>query len=571
MVASPGRCPESTVNLSRPFLAALVLATPATALADRGFLAGRILHTVQDSFSPSHSIRYAQPEDGALAAVTVRVQSDGGEEEVRLVESDASLHGAATIAALPARGAELTFTVYDATNTSLMSFSGTLGADGIVTLTAGVTLGANPDCSSRTGCPDDETREVDVELSAAEVFAAPGGYDLGFDLAGVDTYGIAYAEIVVIEPGAGVCTARVCDDPAEEPVTTTAEVYWDEIGTVWEGVSTLEHDGLVELKVTTRDAEGRKLETTKSTLGLPWLDGGEGVNTLGTDEDPLTTIALLAGGGLVVVSEGWTLGDAIPTHAEVALTDGETITIAANSYQRLRKRPELLFQEWDTIIIDDHLLRGSGGGYRTYLKLARNGSPEPLMVPDVPQCTDGFCMTVSELDEGGYQLSVTAYGGDASALPDDVEITATLLDEFGEQLAVETVLIALDDEVTAVFANEVLFVKDPVGLDVSGKVKLLGDADRKGRRDTLAKGRFYGSFSRDGDGDLALSGMDKDRVSAWDTAFVAGESNALVEVGSDDNGDGVITGPPVVQSSLYSRLIGVPRKTVYQLSVENGH
>lgn len=560
------------MNLYRPVLAALVLATPTAALADRGFLTGRILHTVQDSFARGHTLRFSQPDDVELASVTVRVQSDAGEEDVSLVESDASLHGAATIAALPALNAALTFTVYDRANTALMSYSGTLGADGTVTLTAGATLGANPDCASRTGCPADETREADVELVAAEVFAASEGYDVSFDLAGADTHGIAYAEIVVSEPSDGdsACSSRVCD-PAGEPVTTLAEVYWDEIGTVWEGAPTLGHEGLVELKVTTWDTEGRKLEKGSARLGLPWLDGGAGVNTLATDEDPLTTIALVGGAGLVVVSEGWTLGDAIPTHAEVELTGGETITIPANSYQRLRKRPELLFQAWDTII-DDHLLRGSGGGYRTYLKLARNGSPEPLMVPDVPQCTNGFCMTASELDEGGYQLSVTAYGGDASALPDDVEITATLLDESGEELAVETVLIALDDEVTAVFAHDVRFVKDPVGLDVSGKVKLLGEATRKGRRDTLAKGRFYGSVSRDGDGDVALAGIDKDRVSAWDTAFLAGETNSLLEVGTDDNGNGVIDGPPVVQSSLFR---GGPladlRSTTYQFHVNKSY
>ncbi|MDP2307475.1 MAG: hypothetical protein Q8P18_15720 [Pseudomonadota bacterium] len=572
------------MNLYRPLLLALVLGAPGVALA------GNVVDHVYGSFyqQPTGcSFRAVIPEsDTAIASVTVRVRSDAGDEDATLVESDAWLHGAATIAALPATDAALTLTVYDAANTSLISFSGTLGADGTVTLTADAGEATDTSgCTSRLGCTVEAT--ADIELLAADpayYVSHAADHDsrvLAFDLSGADTYAIAYAEIVVTE--------SVDTDTSEEClrdrtgdlcvlsgiVRSRAEVYWNDIGSVWEAELALEHEGVVEVKVKTRGADGETIETTKSKLGAPWIDGGEGVNTLATDEDPLTTVALgkglvgrwdfddAAGQDLTVVSEGWTLGEAIPTHAEVELTDGETITIPVNSYQR-RARAWMV----NNYEVQPVFGLSSDRRYRTYLGLARNGSPEARMEPDAPQCSDGFCMVVSELADGGYELSATVYGGDASALPDETELTATLYDEFGEALVSESFTIEFEDEVSAVFSNEVHFTQDPVGLDVSGRVKLLGEADRRGRQDTLAKGRFYGSFSRDGDGDVGLAGIDKDRVSAWDTAFIAGETNAL-EVSGDDDGNGVIEGPPVVQFSVFgSQGIAVPRCTTYQLSVQ---
>ncbi len=176
------------------------------------------------------------------------------------------------------------------------------------------------------GCEEASPRSEtpDIEVLAAEVFAAARGYDLGLDLAGADTYEIAYARITVTETthGAGGstdCAPRTgCDGTGEDPVSTvtTTEVYWDDIGSIWEAVATLDHEGLVDVKVETYDADGEATGTEKARLGAPWLDDGEGVSSLATDEDPLTSLALHELGrhygatqhwhALTVVSEGWT-------------------------------------------------------------------------------------------------------------------------------------------------------------------------------------------------------------------------------------------------------------------------
>ena len=62
-------------------------------------------------------------DSGTVAAVIAEIESDTGEEELPLVESDAWLNGAATIAALPAADAGLTVTLYDSASASLISFA----------------------------------------------------------------------------------------------------------------------------------------------------------------------------------------------------------------------------------------------------------------------------------------------------------------------------------------------------------------------------------------------------------------------------------------------------------------
>lgn len=81
------------------------------------------------------------------------------------------------------------------------------------------------------------------------------------------------------------------------------------------------------------DAEGGKLDRSKLDLAAAWDDGGTGVNALPVAEDPRTTVALHRARywqerqkylSLTVVSDGWTLGDALPERAEVEVEGGET-------------------------------------------------------------------------------------------------------------------------------------------------------------------------------------------------------------------------------------------------------
>jgi hypothetical protein len=523
------------VKLHRPALIALALFVGIPALgvgdAEAAFIRrAKIKETISAS-NGSTSYRVATTvsgDAGTVATVTAQLESDAGEEELPLVESDAWLHGAAAIAALPAADADLTVTLYDSASASLISFSGTLGADGSVTLTA-------------------DADALDIELLAAEVFTASKGYDVALDLAGADTYDVAYAAITVTESGAPVCVAT--DEKGNclkwegaKEVSTRSEVFWDEVGSVWEADATLAHDGLVELEVKVYTAEGETLETVKSKLAAPWRDDGEGVGALATDEDPLTSLALHEHYGALqrwhamsVVSQGWTAGDDLPVDAEVELTNGDTITIPVNSYQRPGHTPTQseaneLFSLLDTagrIVIDN----GDGGSVAFDVS-----SLEELRAP---VCAEGFCVVVSETERGAHALSLTAYGPIATDLPDSVEVELTAFDASGETLASETVSVEFDDEITAVFASEASFAGDPVGLGLSGKVTLLGEANRRGKQETLAKGKFYGDFARDGDGDLELAGADKDVVVSSGEIVRAGEAIAL---GADREG----AAPPVV-------------------------
>ena len=127
----------------------------------------------------------------------------------------------------------------------------------------------------------------------------------------------------------------------------------------------------------------------------------------------------------------------------------------------------------------------------------------------------------------------------AAKLADELELTVTITDETGDKLYSETGTVEFDDDITAVFANEVGFSEDPIGLDLSGEVSLLGAGDSKGKQKTLAKGKFYGSFVRDGDGDLTLAGAEKSDIEAKGDILIGGEP-IDIELTTDDNQDGVL-------------------------------
>ena len=521
------------MKLRRPVVSALALtfALPllvGTARAEGGprLIYEEIGGTSQTYLTWRPRIRVVTSGDDAVASVGAELSSDVGTEDVTLIESNASLHGAATITALPAADADLTVTLYDTGSAAIMSFSGTLGADGSVTLTA-------------------DNAKYDIELLAAEVFTSEKGYDVGVDLAGADTYAVAYATVTVTEGGA-VCVATdekgncLKWDTSKE-VSTRSEVYWDAIGAVWEAEATLAHEGLLELKAKTYDAAGKKIEMAKSKHGAPWRDDGEGVNTLATDEDPLTRVALTHRriknkegamdyvsnlSSFSVVSEGWTAGDDLPVDAAIELTNGETITIPVNSYQRVPRKVDFYRgTEFPSIPAPVILKPGSSvsitGGSVALQDLSLADMSEPV-------CSDGVCVVLIEDEDYGLALSFGAYASDAGKLPEELELKVVLHDADGGEVISDALSIIFDDAITAVFANEVSFAGDPVGLGLSGKVKLLGAPNRKGKQDTLAKGTFYAELARDSDGDLALGGGDKDTVVSSGELVVAGEAVGLV-------------------------------------------
>jgi len=501
-------------------------------------------------------------DDGTASSIRAEIESDAGDEEVTLVESDAWLHGAATIEALPTTEATLTLTLYDTASAALMSFSGTLGADGALELAADTTKGTSADCASRTGCTSDTTSTtVDVELLAAVVFkndptyyvshaADHGARVMTFDLAGADTYEVAYATVKWTVPCDITAETGIC--LKEGSTSTSAEVGWDAVGAIWEGELSLDHEGVVETKVKTYSSAGKKLVSSKVQLGAPWLDGGEGVNVLATDEDPLTTVGLVrlinhddfevgaegwSDARLVVNSEGWTT-TTVPVSAKVELTNGDTITIPVNSYQRKGRGPIQLTGR-SNYAAAGRVLVTSGGS--TVFDSSEFEVGEP-------SCSGGTCVSLLETEAGDYELAVSEYGLDAAKLADKLALTVVIYDESGVKESSESASVELDDDVTAVFANELSFSEDPIGLDLSGKVSLLDAPNKKGKQSTLAKGKFYSSFSRDGDGELNLAGADKDAVSSSGHIVVAGGAVAI-ELTTDTDKDGELNAPPV--SPLY--------------------
>jgi hypothetical protein len=567
------------VNLCRPLLLSLLALAPTSALAGKSAPRSTVkphLDITKNAASMRFRVSPDRMEAGgeAVRRVAATVTSDAGGEDVDLVESDAWLHGAASLLALPATDATLTLTLYDSASASLMSFSGTLSTEGAVTLHANATkeVGDDGTCdaSSRTGCSaaatsttsadtatsDSTATALDIEVLAAEVFAAGSGYDLTLDLAGADTYEIAYAELTVTESDEVTTCSKVdgCTTTGSS-TTTTAEVGWEDVGAVWEGDLTLSHEGIIELKATTYDEEGKKIESSKAALGLPWLDDGEGINVLAIDEDPLTTLGLLKAFDsnkdgsirssdpaftLAINSGGWS-ASTLPVSAEVELTDGDTLTIPVNSYQRATKGGDYHLC---------HEMELMAGALRSKFTIT-GGSLEihdaALLDLSTPTCSAGVCVTLTETDDGAYALAATTYGTDATALADELALTVTILAESGEELTCDTETVEFDDDITAVFANEVTFSEAPAGLDLAGKVSLLGAADKKGKQKTLAKGNFYGAFSRDGDGDLILSGVDEGDAESRGDVVVAGDP--LTFELTDTDGDGVVSPPPLAAVS----------------------
>lgn len=152
-----------------------------------------------------------------------------------------------------------------------MRFSGTLTADGVVTLDEGEPTGPC-EIVSKLGCT--VLAEYDVEVLSAEVYASGKGYLLTIDLAGADTYEVAYA---TVEVAGG----------------EKAEVDWDSVGSVWEAETTLDHTGVIRVKAAARDTRGSTVENVNAELAEPWHDGGEGVS------------ALSAGAGTSVAVHPW--------------------------------------------------------------------------------------------------------------------------------------------------------------------------------------------------------------------------------------------------------------------------
>lgn len=470
-------------------------------------------------------------------AISADITSDAGSESVELVESGAWVHASTYVKELSPTGTEAKLTLYDDSGVAQMSFSGTVTADGEVLLTADPAEKSTV-CDSKLGCP--ETTPLDIELVAAEVFVNPdGGYDITFDLSGADIYGRTTADFQ------GTLIGIPQADPGR---VVTSDVTFGEIGAMWEGELALEPGGEVEVDTASYDSSWKKLE--KSTLYLGHI--------LHTGQDSFASghAMLSAGSGgsvgfhrgqrgyhkgrmagydsMVVATDAWTTTTA-PATAQLELDGGETLTIPANSYQRA-----------GVTAVD---VKASGVVYLNVTinggNLTLNGS-STISLSDLssPVCVNGTCVALSENAGGTLDLSVTGYALTAAKVASGATIGIVTYDKGGAKTDSASAKVTYDDAVAVVFANEVDLAEDPTGLDLGGQVSLLGASDSKGKQKTFAKGDFYGSFVRTGEGDLSLGAVDKNDIDAKGDILIGGEPIDF-EL-TDVDKDGVIEAPPVV-------------------------
>lgn len=543
------------VNLSRSVLCLLVLGAAAPATAAAGAANGRAIHTVEDSFSTEHvrrgirqgaQIRFGSARNeyavgasdpffrvaapaGEIASVAVSLSSDGGDEELVLVESDTRLHGAAAVAEVPSTGASLALTVYDSASAELVSFSGTLAADGTVTLEAD----AGELVCDKTGCTT--VQKWDVELVSAELVPAATGHELALDFGGADAHDVAYAKLYTTP----------CDLGAEKGIclydgkkTLTSEVYWNELSSIWEAPLTVDHDGAVDARIRSYDADGHLVEDTRTSVGLPWDDGADGANVLPLEDgDAHTRMGFLYGTegtrvhgvrSLAIVSDGWSADEALPTHANIELDDGTTISIPANSYQRKKKKEEDRIKsesdrekgvDWD-VRIDDRTLTVDGSRFTTAELTS-------------PLCAEGTCVMLVPEGNDEYSLAVTQYRWDTDFPEEPLTVTLTAYGADGVGVARYIFPVDFDEQISVAFETQVSFGGDAVDTAFSGRLELV---DESSGGDTLAHGKFYSVLSVDAGGRVGVAGVGVDDVASAETPFAVLLQGERSSCGNDDEG-----------------------------------
>ncbi len=495
---------------------ALALAAPDAAAADIKIKNIRVRQTGDSNY---RTVVVVNDANDQVADVTASLAVDGVGETVPLDAEGGWVHGTATVSALPPSGSTATLTAYDAYSAPIATFTSEVGSRtwrGVV-------------CGDGTSCPG---THGDLSVAGTSTFATDAGYELGFDLAGADAAGVVYVTIT-FDVSTTDCTSRLgCTTYTK---TTTYDVALDAVGKVYSGPDSFLVESATDLTVEASDADGTRLDWATAEIVPAWDDGGSGTTALATDEDPLTSVALHGGAKeladilenqymTVLTSDGWELGDTLPTYAEITVDGGEVWEVPANSYQVAAATP-ITFKgdpsaEAFTVAVDG--------------KTFTAGSP----VGGRGLCQYGTCVALGQEDDGTWTLSATAYAATVEALPTSVKVA--LAGTTGSATPTATsYTLAYDAEVAVVFANAVDIVGDPSALDLSGKIRLRG-------RSTLFVGHFAGQFATDEDGDLVLATKPHgEPVSSRGDILIGGEPIGI-ELTSDTDGDGLIGGPPAV-------------------------
>ena len=182
----------------------------------------------------------------------------------------------------------------------------------------------------------------------------------------------------------------------------------------------------------------------------------------------------------------------------------------------------------------------------------------------VPLCAEGLCVVLSPDEVGGLLVSLTQYRWD-DAFPDDaVSVSVRLIDEDGKEQDAEELKLDFDDELMVLFSNPIKFLGDPTNSGLSGKLKLLGPADEKGKQETLAKGKFTAGLARTIDGEVGCALIDDAQFASKTdgTDFTPGEA---ATIGSEKGG--YTDTPPVVGGTMARASGGPGEMTMAQLNL----
>ena len=404
-----------------------------------------------------------------------------GEERVALSAAGQWLHGAVALGDR-IKGA-VTLTAYDDTSMPIGAWTGTIDDTGALSLTA----------------------EKGTSLTAAATPAVDGddGVVLPLEWTGADTDRVVAATLEVVTVGtADVCAGDVCES-VDAPVISTFEVDLDAYESLWTAETTL--TGPIEATLTARDANHKKIERSKVRLA----DNGPAL-----EDDPATWVALGAYADetvLTVVSAGWSEDDVIERVDVSALVDGEAGVQRQVFGSTAAWEPALdaRFAGDDvtfTITLDGASFVAANQSRFTGADLA------------APVCGPSWCVALAA--DSATALDVWAYGEADALLPVSVEVglTATV----GKESWSDAVLITLSDEHIFTAALGVSAWGDVINAPLSGKIKLLGPADARGRAETLVAGKAHGVVVFDAEDGWVLGAASKSGLPEADRGVLLG-------------------------------------------------
>lgn len=237
----------------------------------------------------------------------------------------------------------------------------------------------------------------------------------------------------------------------------------------------------------------KKADTLSVRLASPMRDGLAGVPGLPADDDPLTVVYLrevkeladilkneygiepAAAAGLVVSSQGWTLGQDLPVLAEWALDDGTVLQLPRSNLQ-VTGSVAVAFDgdptgQPFTVVVDGQtrvdLIAGSGRG----------------------QCQFGRCFCLVK-QGNGWALQASAVAGSEAELPQISKLEVRSYSQLTPKLA--SAELRFGQRVHVFFDAAVALTELPAGQVLDGKLKLLGAPNAKGKRTAYASGRVRG-------------------------------------------------------------------------------